>query len=175
MIACQAELHSWGSANQVAFEATKESFHILDSRRPQGDHFKILSVVFDPKLSMHTAVKDLSLEAGWRVKTLLRSSRFYDVKALIRLYKTKILSFLEGATPALFYASPSTLSNLDGIQSWFLQELHVTEESALMRFHLAPLALRRNFLMLGMLYKVSRGSASPPVQRLFCLTPRNLV
>ena len=27
---CQAELHKWGGANQVAFDAAKEHFHVLD-------------------------------------------------------------------------------------------------------------------------------------------------
>ena len=44
-----------------------------------------------------------------------------------------------------------------------------------MRFHLAPPALTRNIAILSMLYKVSRGSATPPIRRLFCLTPSNLV
>ena len=40
---CQASLHDWGAANQVVFEASKESQHILDARNPLGSNFKILS------------------------------------------------------------------------------------------------------------------------------------
>ena len=41
MGACQSSLHAWGRANQVAFDAAKESFHIILS--PAGRHLKITS------------------------------------------------------------------------------------------------------------------------------------
>eukprot|EP00973_Karenia_brevis_P079259 10997662-Karenia_brevis.AAC.1 len=80
--ACQNALHRWGEANQVVFEPTKESLHILDRCSPAGDQFKILSVVFDTKLTMHEAVHTFSVEANWRLKTLLRARRFYGPKSL---------------------------------------------------------------------------------------------
>ena len=33
---CQQELHGWGAANQVAFDAGKESLHILSLSEPSG-------------------------------------------------------------------------------------------------------------------------------------------
>ena len=36
---CQKELHSWGEANQVTFDPTKESFHILWKGVPAGEDF----------------------------------------------------------------------------------------------------------------------------------------
>ena len=36
---CQAEVHSWGRANGVSFEATKESKHILSKGDPHGKDF----------------------------------------------------------------------------------------------------------------------------------------
>ena len=35
----QRELHNWGFANQVSFDASKESAHILSRSRPVGNDF----------------------------------------------------------------------------------------------------------------------------------------
>ena len=37
--AAQSELHAWGRANQVAFDPSKESFHVLHRRMHQGEDF----------------------------------------------------------------------------------------------------------------------------------------
>ena len=49
---CQKELHSWGAANQVEFDAGKESQHILSLSEPSGTGFKLLGVGFDEQLTM---------------------------------------------------------------------------------------------------------------------------
>ena len=41
---CQASLHEWGAGNQVLFDASKESFHVLHKRQPKGDSFRVLGV-----------------------------------------------------------------------------------------------------------------------------------
>ena len=87
---CQQSLHEWGRANQVVFEPSKESFHILDSRHPSGSNFKMLSVPFDPKLQMFDAAIEFAGVAGWRLKTLLRAQRYYEKAALVGLYKSHI-------------------------------------------------------------------------------------
>ena len=76
------------------------------------------------------------------------------------LYESHVLSFLEGATPALYHACPSILRPLDAIQETLLQELCVTEAEALVNFNLAPLPMRRDIAMLGLSYTVSHGGAS---------------
>ena len=166
---CQETLHKWGEANQVTFEPSKETMHVLDRYDPCGGSFKLLSVVFDGRLGMHEAVHHLCSEASWRLKTLLRTRRFYDCNSMLRLFKAQILSFLEGATPAIYHASPATLLQLDNIQTTFLEELGVTSEQALLEHNLAPLSMRRDFAMLAILYKVSRMTAPAPIQKLFFL------
>ena len=44
---CQEELHQWGKANQVTFEASKESCHIVSKSEPFGKDFKLLGITFD--------------------------------------------------------------------------------------------------------------------------------
>ena len=171
---CQETLHKWGEANQVTFEPSKETMHVLDRYDPCGGSFKLLSVVFDGRLGMHEAVHHLCSEASWRLKTLLRTRRFYDCNSMLRLFKAQILSFLEGATPAIYHASPATLLQLDNIQTTFLEELGVTSEQALLEHNLAPLSMRRDFAMLAILYKVSRMTAPAPIQKLFSLEASTL-
>ena len=55
LAACQATLHQWGSANQVLFDPSKESFHILDRRHIYGESCHLLGVTFDPQLQMNIA------------------------------------------------------------------------------------------------------------------------
>jgi len=146
---------------------TKESFHILDSRHPSGVSFKILSVVFDTKLIMDEAVYAFVSEAGWRLRTLLRTRRFFEVDTLVRLYKSHILSFVEGATAAIYHAAPSILKQLDDLQESFLDQLGLPVSAALIDHNLAPLSMRRDIAMLGILFKVARGIAPAPIQELF--------
>ena len=49
---CQAQLHSWGRANQIQFDPAKESIHVVARRDAHGADFKILGVEFDCKLLM---------------------------------------------------------------------------------------------------------------------------
>ena len=44
---CQNGLHEWNEANQVTFDGSKESFHILHPRAPSGNDFRMLGVFFD--------------------------------------------------------------------------------------------------------------------------------
>ena len=41
---CQADLHQWGRANQVLFDAGKETRHVLHKRQPRGESFRGLGV-----------------------------------------------------------------------------------------------------------------------------------
>ena len=153
----QHELHLWGSANRVMFGPGKESFHLLHHRFHFGDDFKILGVLFDPALLMHSAVRKVATEAGWRLRTLLRVRRFFNTPEFFRMYKTQILSYVESSTPGLYHAAPSVLDRVNRVQRRFLREVGVSELSALQDFRLAPLESRRDMAMLGALHKVVLG------------------
>ncbi len=136
---------------------------------PSGESFKIISVHFDPKLAMNDAAHSFAVEAGWRLRTLLRTQRFYTTATLFKLYKCHILSFIEGATPALYHAAPSVLKPLDDLQSNSLEQVGLTDIAALVDYNLAPLGMRRDIAMLGLLFKVASGTAPPPITNLFQL------
>ena len=84
---CQQELHKWGLANQVAFDAGKESQHVISVSDPSGENFKMLGVSFDPELSMADAIAELVSAASWKLRTLIRTRRFYTHADLVVLYK----------------------------------------------------------------------------------------
>jgi hypothetical protein len=61
---CQQELHAWGKANQVAFDPTKESMHVLSSSEPAGNNLKLLGLNFDCSLDMNDAIGAVVADAG---------------------------------------------------------------------------------------------------------------
>ena len=163
----QTELHTWGASNQVIFDPVKESFHVLHRTFHHGDCFKILGCIYDPQLRMLTAARHIATEASWRLKTLLRTRRFFTDPELMRLYKAQILSYLESSTAAVYHASPSTLAWIDRVQVRFLREIGITELAALQDYRLAPLPSRRDIGMLGVLHKINLNTAVPQLQTLF--------
>ena len=82
---CQSELHKWGNANQVLFDPGKESFHVIHRTRGEGGNFTILGIEFDTALLMHDAARNIAVESGWRLKTLLRTRQFHSTADLVRL------------------------------------------------------------------------------------------
>ena len=154
---CQSELHKWGRANQVTFDASKESMHVLAREGGEGSNFKLLGVVFDHALSMKDAIHELVADASWKIASILRTTRFFTDGELVNLYKSKLLSFSDHRTAAIYHACDTTLAPLNRFQERFLSELGISPEDALFHFHLAPLACRRDMAMLGVLHRCALG------------------
>ncbi len=66
---------------------------------------------------MQEAIDAVVAEASWKLRTLMRASRFYTNSDLVMLYKTQLLSFIEYRTPAVYHASDSVFAGVDHIQS----------------------------------------------------------
>jgi hypothetical protein len=81
---------------------------------------------------------------------------------------------MEGATPAIYHAAPSTLQPLDAVFDSFLEQIGMSPEVALIGHSLAPLGMRRDIAMLGLLHKIALGSVPQPILDLFKSTPQNL-
>ena len=158
----QQELHRWGAANQVTFDPSKESRHVLSRSEPFGDDFKLLGVIFDSRLDMDAAVRTLAGKMRWKVKMLLRSRKSFSTEDLVTQYKQQVLSFIEYRTGAIYHATATVLRQLDGIQERFLRDLGITKEAALLDLNLAPLAMRRDIALLGVLHRAAIGEG--PVQ-----------
>ncbi|CAK0878559.1 unnamed protein product [Prorocentrum cordatum] len=82
-------------------------------------------------------------KASCRLKALLWTGRFYSTKDMVRLYKGHVLSFIGGATSAIFHATDAVLKMIDDIQTEFLDHVSLTGEEAFCEFNLAPLKMSR--------------------------------
>ena len=148
---CQQELHAWGRASQVEFDPKKESIHVVSHFCPEGKNFKILGLDFDCRLTMGDAIAGLVSEMGWRVRSVLRPRRYQTTVGMMNLYKSKVLSYAEYRTSAIYHACASSLEAIDRVQGRFLEELGVDKWHAFMVFNLAPLSLRRGIALLGLI------------------------
>jgi Ni2+-binding GTPase involved in maturation of urease and hydrogenase len=171
---CQHELHKWGVANQVCFDAAKESQHVISVSEPSGDNFKLLGVPFDPELSMVDAVSEIVSAAGWKLRTLLRTRRFYTDSDLVVLYKSHLLSYLEYRTPAIYHATRAVLCRLDAVQTRFLNDIGVDEVTALTVFRLAPLCARRDMALLGIIHRTVLGKGPDQFREFFKLEDQSM-
>ena len=169
---CQSSLHRWGDANGVVFDAGKESAHIVSRRGADGPPLTVLGVQFDCKLLMHQAVRQCATEVGWRLVALLRTQRFQSLSELVVLYKSHILPFLEYRTAAIAHAATSVLNELDVTMDRFLHSVSLTDIEALMHFRLAPLSVRRDIAILGILHRSAIGEGPPALQQFFTMDVR---
>ena len=164
---CQSTLHRWGVANAVTFDPGKESMHILSRWEPAGGDFKILGILFDPKLRMEPCIDSLCTEASCRMDVILRTQRFHTAAELIHLYKAQVLSFMEYRTPAVYHACSTLLGKVDRLQRRFLRALGVSDEYALSEYALAPLASRRDMAMLGVIHRCNLGFGPAHFKKFF--------
>ena len=170
---CQQELHKWGDANRAASDAEKESQHVLSLSEPCGGNFKLLGLPFDTELSMACAVSEIVSAAGWKLRTLLRTRRFYTDVDMIMFYKAHLLSYLEYWTPAIYHAIRAVLSRLDAVQTRFLMDIGVNELTSLVSFRLAPLSTRRDIAMLGVLHRTMLGKGPNHFSEFFQRDPQH--
>ena len=164
---CQRELHEWGRANQVAFDASKESFHVLSRTQPYGGSFKLLGIKIDPKLLMDEALSSLVDACRWKRRVLLQSQRHFTGLQLVDLYKAHVLSYIEYRTPAIYHACTSLLAPLDHIQDQILEAAGMTPLQALFVSNLAPLATRRDIAMLGVIHRAVLGKGPHQLHQFF--------
>ncbi len=164
---CQLELHRWGHANQVTFDAGKESFAVISTTDPAGESFKLLGLEFDTKLVMRDCVRICVTEASWRYRSILRTHRFFNDRELVGLFKAHVLSYVEYRTPGVYHASTTVLEPLDRILSSFLRQVNVDELAALHDLNLAPLSARRDVAMLGLLHRAVLKQGPRQFQQMF--------
>ena len=139
----------------------------VKAKEPEGEGFKLLGVPFDCQLTMEGAIAELAKEAGWKLRTLLRTSRYHHDRALVNVYKSKLLSYVEYRTAAVYHATNTVLRPLNAVQTRFLKALGCTELEALMEFNLAPLSARRDIAMLGVIHRTTLGKGPAHFREFF--------
>ena len=65
---------------------------------------------------MRTAAQAIAIEAGWRLRRLLKARRLFTIPELVRLYQAQIWSYMENGTPGIYHAATSVLSCVDRVQ-----------------------------------------------------------
>ena len=171
LLECQRALHRWGFGNRVSFDPSKEGFYVIDRWNPSNFTFKILGVLFDGKLSMHAAVREVAVQAGWRVKALLRVQRFFSTWELVMLFKAQVLSYIESGVVAFFHAPATTMAPVDRLLLRFLRAIGLSEEDAALQYNLMPLQTRRHLSALGLLHRRVLGKAPAPIEELLPFAP----
>jgi hypothetical protein len=66
------------------------------------------------------------------------------------------------------------LKKVDKLQENFLRDLGITKEAGLMDFSLAPLPMRRDIALLGLLHRAAIGEGPPQFRELFRRRPGSL-
>ena len=95
------------------------NFHTIDRQSPVGGNCLLLGVTFDPSLVMDVACFEIAGQAHARLRNLLRGKRFFNARALVRLCKPRVLSFVEYATPPIHHAPAFFVAQIDRVQATF--------------------------------------------------------
>ena len=74
--------------------------------------------------------------------------------------------YCQTATHAVYHASTTVLRDLDLLQERFLRQLDVSEVDAFLTYILAPLRLRRDVAMLGIIHRASMRQGPPALWQL---------
>ena len=74
---------------------------------------------------------------------------------------------MEASDVPIYHTSLSHLESIDVLQTHFLCDIGLTEETAFLLYNMAPLKLRRGIGALGLLHKIQLGDAHPDFGNLF--------
>ena len=96
--------------------------------------FRLLDVIFDAQLLMHTGVRKIAMEAGWRFKWIFKSPAYFKTPELMRLCKAHIFSDICSEVAGYVNACDCTLASVDRVYGWFLRPVGLTVEQALLKF-----------------------------------------
>ena len=68
----------------------------------------------------------------------MRVRRFYDIRRMVQLYESRVLSYIEAGSVAFLHAADSVLAPLDPLQRRFLRLLFLDDKRAFLVYNLAP-------------------------------------
>ena len=160
-------MQEWGKRNQAIFDPDKSEFAVLSAHSKSDQSFRLLGSWFEPNLRMDVNVQKLIARAKPKIKAIPRCRRHYGVDKLVTQYKAHVLCLLEINVGGFYHALGSILQPLDRLQKKILIELGLEEEEGFLLHNLAPLAMRRDIAMLGLLYRIVHGFAHADLQQIF--------
>ena len=137
----------------MTFDNTKDSVGIMSRTEPEGPDIKLLGFRFDMRLNMEGAVSQLHNAAMWKLRTLLKTKRYYSHREVVNLYKSKVLGFIEYRTSAIYNVCSTVLQQIDRVQDKLLSDTGISREEALLEYKLAPLSSRRGMAILAIIHR----------------------
>ena len=96
---------------------------------------------------------------------MIQTQRYHTTANMIHLYNAKVLSYCEYRNAAIYHACTSLLQIVDRVQESFLEEINIDEVTAVCDINFAPLALRRDIAMLGLIHRTVFGQCPSHFQR----------
>ena len=90
---------------------------------------------------------------------------------MVNLYKSKVGSYIESKTAAIYHASQILLARIDSVQTNFLRQIGLTELDALCNYRLAPLGCRRDMAILGLIHRTVLGQGPARFGEYYKLAP----
>ena len=163
---CRDRVHKWGKCNRVSFDPVKEHLAIIHTAEYSGEPFRLLGLMVDLDLRMHTAIEQLLVKIRPKSIAILRTRGYYAIPDLINQYKTHIWGLVEAHCGGYFHAATSLLDKIGQVQNSFLSKLQISEQEAFINFNFAPTILRRNIGVLGLLHKRVLGLCHPSFEKL---------
>ena len=120
---CRAGVHEWGRANRVTFDPAKKHLIVLHPSRSHGEPFKLLGLMVDLDLRMHTAIDQLLAKIRPKCTAILRTRGSYSSPELINQYKSHDWCLVDLHVGGYFHAATSLLDKVDQVQRNFLHKL----------------------------------------------------
>ena len=102
-----------------------------------------------------------------KVKASVRTRPFYSVADMVVQYKTHIWPHFESTVGAYFHAADTYLCKLDAIQTGYLQNIQLPVQEAFLDHTFAPLRVRRDIGILGLLHKCVLGEELASLAQFF--------
>lgn len=115
---------------------------------------------------MRGASHKCATKAAWKTRSLLRVRRFCSTYGVIPLSKAHALSYIEYITHGLHFASTSVLDKIDKVQTMFLRQIRVSDAVDFDSCNLAPLRVRRDISMLGVIHRAANSAGPPQLSKL---------
>ena len=104
---------------------------------------------------MNLAIDDVVSHLKWEVFVLNWVRRFYVVSDMVRLWRSNVLLYTQCRTRTISHASQLRLSHIHALQESYLRDLGLSPLDALVHFKLAPLACRRDIVLLGVIHRAA--------------------
>ncbi len=88
---------------------------------------------------------------------------------MVLLYKAKLPSYIEYRTLVIYHATDRHLDSFDSVQTRYLFDLGVSSVETLVEYNLAPLCVRRDIALLGVIHRAACGVGPAELHQRFAL------